>query len=520
MNQNQLMKDYLIGNERDTNTLLSRIMPFFMALCFFVVIFNQTGLTHYSTETIVKLCLFFTVCSWVPYFVCKHCYNETVNVKVCLICMESILVAFACNAFIQIDILLLLVPVVSVLYLDRALFFQSARDCFFVLLCAKAFLYLEYKESGYFRIQGMYKEFYESVLILVLEYMILMVILYLILQKLSEMVSSGYRLGQRQDGSIAPIQVIMAGQELKTEAYNTKGLFLEVDQTLQGMIRGKDKQFRVDVDDELPVQLCGDKEKLKLALINMISDLLQFITNGNVVLEVTFDKGLVPKKGQNITLICHIRCSKDLSEDLKYGNAMGFALAKNMLQKLNAVILDKSSGNGEGKTCYTISVLQQVEDAETLEHIRKMKQTEQKELISESRKKAQDILLAKEVKVLVVDDSQMNLKLVDAILKSYGMTTTCVTSGDLAIKQLQQTKYDLIIIDQMMPIKNGIQTAKEIRLMDNSYFKMVPMMAMTSNLTEEAMQMFQEAGFANVISKPIKESELRQAITQSMFISA
>lgn len=519
MNQNQLVKDYLIGNEREMNTLLSKIMPYFMALSFLVVIFNQTKLTNYSVGTVVRLCVFFSVCAWIPYFVCKHCYNEKINVAVCLISLEAILVAFASNAFIQVDILLLVVPIICILYLDKQLFIRCARDCFIVLLCAKVFQYLQDKQNGRFRVDEMYTEFYENTLILVLEYMILMVILYVVMLRLSEMVSSGYRLGQRDDGTVAPMQVIMADHEHKLEAYNTKGLFLEVDQTLQGLIRGKDKQFISDIDYDLPVQLYGDKEKLKSALINLLSDFLQFTVNGKVVLEVTYDKGILPKKGQNITLICHISCSQDLSEDLRYGNAMGFAIAKNMIQKLNAVILDKSAGSIDHATCYTISVLQQVEDAETLLHVKQERQTEQKELISESRKKAQDILLAREVKVLIVDDSQMNLKLVDAILKSYGMSTTCVTSGDAAIEELKQRKYDLIIIDHMMPVKNGIQTAKEIRVLDDSYYELVPMMAMTSNVTLEAQEMFREAGFRNVISKPIKEAELRQAITQSMFIA-
>lgn len=519
MNQNQLVKDYLIGNERDLNTALSKIIPFFMALDFLVVILNYTGLTTYSWSTVTKLCLFYTICAWVPYIVCKHSYNEKINEMFCIYSMEAMLVAFANNGFIQIDILLFIVPVVVVLYLGKQLFLTTARNCFLLMLVSKVYQYLQYKQQGRFRTSGFTKEFYEGVIVLVIQYMILMVVLYMIQVRLTEMVASGYRLGKRDDGSIAPMQVIMADHENVMEAYNTKGLFLEIDQTLQSMIRGKEKHFLVDVDYDLPVQLCGDKQKLKLALVNLLSDFLQFTAVGKVVLEVTYDKGITPKKGQNITLICRIACSQDLSEDLKYGNAMGFALAKNMLQKLNAVILDRSNSSIERNTCYTISVLQSVEDAETILHAKQLRQSEQKELISESRKKAQDLLLAREVKVLIVDDSTMNLKLVDSILKSYGMTTMCVTSGQQAIDQLKMKKYDLIIIDDMMPMKNGVQTAKEIRVMDDPYFQMVPMMAMTSNLTEDATQIMHNAGFSEIISKPIKEAELRQAITQCMFLS-
>lgn len=52
---------------------------------------------------------------------------------------------------------------------------------------------------------------------------------------------------------------------------------------------------------------------------------------------VTYEKGILPRRGQNITLVCRIDCSEDLTEDLRYGNAPGFALAKNMIQKLNGI---------------------------------------------------------------------------------------------------------------------------------------------------------------------------------------
>lgn len=520
MNQNQLVREFLKQNERRINELLSYVALFFLVVCVGLVIVNQTKLMSLGNEDLLWLCLLFVVVPLLPYIFYKYCYNETLNRIICLGCLELMLCILTCNSFLQLDILFMLVPAMSMLYLDKDVFLNCTRGCFLALLFTKTInYYVLYKstsaEEWYTYME--YRNVYEVVITLVLEYIVFSVFSYLILLQLLEMLASAYELQQSEDGTVSVGAFVHTEKEVQ-EAYNTKGLFLEIDQTIQNMVRGKDKQFVSDIDYELPVQLCGDTDKIKQALINLLSDFLRFTNQGKVVLEVTYDKGLLPKKEQNITVYCRITCSEDLSEDLRYGNTMGFALAKNLIQKMNGVILDKSIRGETRRTCYVVSFLQMVEDPETILHAKQMHQTEQKELISESRKKAQDILLAREVKALIVDDSQANQKLIDSILKAYGMTTKCVSSGEEAIEQIKTKKYDLALIDHMMPVKGGIQTAKEIRQLDDPYFEMVPLLAMTTSLTEDAQQMFYDCGFVSVVPKPIQEPELRQAISKCMFL--
>jgi CheY-like chemotaxis protein len=70
----------------------------------------------------------------------------------------------------------------------------------------------------------------------------------------------------------------------------------------------------------------------------------------------------------------------------------------------------------------------------------------------------------------------------------------------------------------MMPVKGGIQIAKEIRQLGDSYFEQLPILAMTSSMTEESKQMFYDNGFVEVISKPIQVEELRQTMSHCMFL--
>ena len=157
-----------------------------------------------------------------------------------------------------------------------------------------------------------------------------------------------------------------------------------------------------------------------------------------------------------------------------------------------------------------------VDGTETIRQLRSSRKREQDMLIAESRRKAENLMYVKAGKALIVDDNEMNQKLVAAILKSYGLESVCVSSGEEAVKVVQSKEFNLMILDYMMPEKCGIQIAKEIRQFKDPYFDELPMIAMTTNNTEESKAMFYSNRFAEVISKPIKEDELRLAIALCM----
>ena len=283
---------------------------------------------------------------------------------------------------------------------------------------------------------------------------------------------------------------------------------------MQGLIRGKDKSLTVNVDYDLPSKLKGKPEQLQLALVNMLSDFLQFTEQGTVTLSVTYEKGITPRKGQNITVICRVHCSEDLTDKLQEGITMGFALAKNVISGMGGIVLDKSFGNAIRQTCYTVSYLQEVADEETLMAVKQKNRDDQQDRILDSRKKAQNSIFGREVKALVADDSKENQRLLKAILKKLGVTAVCVSSGQEAIERIKAKDCDFVLLDHMMPQKGGIQTAKEIRQTEDPYYELLPLMVMSSNVTEESRQIFSECGFTEIISKPIKEEELRLAISR------
>lgn len=512
MNNIFLVKNYLIENERKVNDILRWFPLVFLILCPAVLVMKQAGVIEFEFSFIVGLCIGIVVLCVFPLIFSRYSYHESWNRAINLIVIEFFICVLAVSDAIHVSIMYAFVPMLALLYVDPAVFINTARNCFIsMLLIEIGKLIYHYQISVK---QGVsYQGNYMELVALVIEYVILMFAMYYLLQHFETMVSSGYKIQNRGDGTFAI--AASAIQEQVEESYNTKGLFLDVTHRVESMTQGQTKKLVSVIDDELPSQLKGDTEKVKLMLINILSDFVQYTETGEVQFEVSYEKGITPKKGQDVTIVCKIQCNQDLSEDLRYGNALGFALGKNMLQKLNGVILNKSGGN-PFVTQYVISFRQTVDSAETLRQMRSSRKREQDMLIAESRKKAENLMYVKAGKALIVDDNEMNQKLVAAILKSYGLDSICVSSGDEAVEVVQSKEFNLIILDYMMPVKGGLQIAKEIRQLGDKYYEELPLIAMTSNNTEESKMMFYDNRFAEVISKPIKEDELRLAIALCM----
>lgn len=123
--------------------------------------------------------------------------------------------------------------------------------------------------------------------------------------------------------------------------------------------------------------------------------------------------------------------------------------------------------------------------------------------------------IAPDAKVLVVDDIKTNLKVTEGILKSYGMHIDLCDNGLSAIKAAQYAfkcgddeKYDLIFMDHKMPGIDGIEATKQIRALDEEYFKDVPVIALTANAVVGMEEIFLENGFNGFLSKPISTVKL------------
>ncbi len=116
------------------------------------------------------------------------------------------------------------------------------------------------------------------------------------------------------------------------------------------------------------------------------------------------------------------------------------------------------------------------------------------------------------VRVLAVDDEEMNLVVAKGVLGSYGIQVDTCLSGREAVERCIDTPYDIIFLDHMMPGFDGVETLRQIREINNGIYRDLPVVALTANTISGAREMFRNEGFTEFIPKPIERAVLERVL--------
>ncbi len=116
--------------------------------------------------------------------------------------------------------------------------------------------------------------------------------------------------------------------------------------------------------------------------------------------------------------------------------------------------------------------------------------------------------MAPEAKLLIVDDHEMNLKVAKGLLEPLHVQIDTAENGEEAIDKILRNSYDLVFMDHMMPVMDGVEATKTLRGMDEAHIQNLPIVALSANATTEARELFVSSGFSDFVAKPIKLKEL------------
>lgn len=119
---------------------------------------------------------------------------------------------------------------------------------------------------------------------------------------------------------------------------------------------------------------------------------------------------------------------------------------------------------------------------------------------------------APKARILLVDDNEMNQKVAKGLLQPFLMQVDVAKNGKEAVEYVNQNSYDMVFMDHMMPVMDGIEATKEIRKSKKASLKELPIVALSANATQEAKEMFLKEGMNDFVAKPIKLSELSQCL--------
>ena len=129
--------------------------------------------------------------------------------------------------------------------------------------------------------------------------------------------------------------------------------------------------------------------------------------------------------------------------------------------------------------------------------------------------KAEERLLnfmAPKAKILIVDDNEMNLKVAKGLLEPLQMQIDTAGDGKQALDKIQETTYDMVFMDHMMPVMDGVEAVRQLRSLEGDYYRKLPVIALTANAVSGAKETFLAAGMNDFVAKPIRIKEICTAI--------
>ncbi|MDR1203893.1 MAG: response regulator [Peptococcaceae bacterium] len=312
--------------------------------------------------------------------------------------------------------------------------------------------------------------------------------------------------------------------------YDTQNL---IGDTVQlNMVRVGDKPitFELSADESLPSRLYGDELRIKQILNNVLSNAIKYTKQGKVSLSVTSEKSeentvlimAVSDTGigirrEDIDRLFSEYVQLDAKANRKIeGTGLGLSITKRLLDLMNGTISVESE-YGTGST-FTVRIPQTVTDASPIgaaaaEELNGLR------FITEHRDPAANLTRTRMpyARVLAVDDVPVNLEVAKGLLEPYGLTVDCVSGGREAIERVQTAdpRYDLILMDHMMPEMDGIETTQIIRNgIGTEYARTVPVIALTANALAGNDEMFIAHGFNDYISKPIDVARLDSVLNR------
>ena len=315
---------------------------------------------------------------------------------------------------------------------------------------------------------------------------------------------------------------IEAGKmEIVEAPYEIRPLVEDVQMIIENRIGSKSIRLMVQIDEKIPGLLVGDALRIRQIFINLMNNAVKFTESGYIqlsakVVEETEDgyriRFGVKDSGQGIREEDLEKLGKAFSQvdvqknHSKEGTGLGLSISKDFIALMGGE-LKVESEYGKG-TEFFFTILQK-------------KATEQKE--SGERVKCTwkvENFKAPGAKALIVDDTEMNLMVMRNMLKHLGMTAVTAGSGEAAMELVGEDTFQAIFMDYMMPGMDGVETTDRIRKLASeqsdegrgAYYKSVPIIALTGDVSEKTQELFRIAGINDFIEKPVAFDKVKKSL--------
>lgn len=290
--------------------------------------------------------------------------------------------------------------------------------------------------------------------------------------------------------------------------------------------KAREKKLELDysIDPDVPLLLKGDSVRLCQIINNLIGNAVKFTLEGSVKLHICKEKedesqvtlcfrihdtgiGIAPDK---LEIIFEPFAQEDNSTTRKFGGTgLGLAISRQLVELMGGTI-GVESLVGEGATFRFTVVLEKQIDASLAAHSGSPSGGHAEASAPKRRN-------GRGLRLLLADDDTTNQIVTQAILKRHGYTVDIASDGQQALEMLEQQDYDLVLMDCMMPVMNGLDATRAIRDPSSAVRNhAVPVVALTANAFMQDRNMCIEAGMDDCLTKPIEIDELLENVGKWM----
>ena len=301
--------------------------------------------------------------------------------------------------------------------------------------------------------------------------------------------------------------------ELVPVNYSPASLINDIYNMILVRANEKNLEFKVEADPEIPAELFGDEVRVRQIILNLLTNAVKYTKQGTVYMKVSFRKvsneqielitsvkdtgiGIEPDNIEHL-FTAFERVDQVTNRKIE-GTGLGLAITKRFAEMMEGDITVESV-YGEGSE-FIATLPQKVTDSRPMGNFALVN--------SAKHPKYEASFVAPNAHILVVDDVKVNLRVFKGLLKQTKINIDTALSGKECLELVGKNHYDVIFLDHMMPVMDGIETFRHMKELTDSPNKETPIIMLTANAIMGVREEYLDEGFSDYLAKPIKSTEL------------
>ncbi len=307
--------------------------------------------------------------------------------------------------------------------------------------------------------------------------------------------------------------------EVVEEPYSLRTLLQDL--RTECIMRAEEKglALRFIVPEETPSALLGDEVRVRQVILNILTNAIKYTMKGGVTMTVTYerqtpdsvklffavaDTGIGIKKENIGRLFGKFDRINEEQVHAIEGTGLGLSIVDRLVHLMDGkVTVESEYGKG---SVFTVELRQKVAGEETVGSIREQPRQQ------ERQEAGGPLFTAPDARILAVDDNKVNLAVIRGLLRKTKAQVTCATSGGECLEAAAKERYDVILLDHMMPGMDGIETLEKFRALEENASRDAKVIVLTANAMAGVREMYLEKGFDDYLSKPIEGKALEKLL--------